>query len=465
MIRCRRRDIIVLAAALAAFSPLVRTAEAQADEIRDEAGPVLRVHSSGWLHLRGAAWRRAGKNLDLGTSEPDRVTDIVVSQVRDESLPVNVDVVEASEAEWAEARTYFAYRRVATEKSVSQVETIELIRGYAYVKMEKVEIADPTEFSFSQVLERLIHDPDDPLLSVVVAQIARETGLNVEQLSHLRSSMEQGLADLAKDQLWRVVLELDRGVDIRRNDVQILQRWGAEERQGMMKLWEELSKMSPDELVGVLLEKVQIQGEDSLLHAFVTAGILDSQSGSTDLATLMSLLHYPFIISRRSSGGAEGTEIVIYARGLDPDDLYEYCEVFYFFLHSGGTAPIYLLTYIADPNAANKNRRMHATKTLGKCSYARVHLRRAKAGAANGSNEWHIVSLDSITKEPIDDGLDPHLKTVLRQAHSDAVRAGIKPAADLCGIVGLTDPPNENSNSDPDSHPANPPTGGSPNGI
>ncbi|MBX3373854.1 MAG: hypothetical protein KF817_08460 [Phycisphaeraceae bacterium] len=389
----------------------------------DDPGPTLRVHGAGILHLRGFAARS-----EMFAGETRRETDIVLSEVHT-TWPASKAGLETAEPAWALARPLAAMWTDLFGAVTSRAETIDLEKGYAYVKMAPEET--PLQMSLLDKQVLILADPAK-FTPPIMSWLLRQVRLQNEVQAAIPELMVTGLQTFAADP---ALMALILPGDVPARAPAVMDRHGeliAFDRYWMTHFAHEVNVSV---LIDALLSREGTPRETMVRRAMAAMRLASLAAETEDLSRYMALIRYPFILSRRSIGGAEGTEIVIFARSTGTTG--KSAEVFYFFLHSDTVEEIEVAAYVLNPFSGVEEL-LPAPVPVEVCRYARVPL---QMKMHDGVEKWFLPNANSITVHDIGTAMPSDLVAVLQHAHRDACLAGIEPESPItCGGLELACP-------------------------
>lgn len=382
-----RRRIAVAILCTIAFAALNGPAGAIDPPSADESAPSdLWLSPGGMLRMNGIAWRWTPQD-----GQEKRYTAIVVS-----AFPAEVPAEGALPlSAWARIRPARTIADDADGALQHHVSTVHLVEGCAYVKMG----TSPQGLALSPA-EQLAVLMDAPEVFVnLLGDTDEERRSRVAALRALRAAYPgpEGLADLIKQ------LTAMRAGD------------------------------EPVTLQRVGFDVSRAAGE--VLHL--------ARDNNSDLAASVGLFRFPFILARRTIGGAEGTEIVVSVRERDGAHGRR-ADVAYFHLHAGGTDPI-KLTYRDENLFGGEPALASNLVSIPMGQFARLTL---KPVMHQGEEYWVRDGGDIPAPQSIGESLEMEIHTgltveaILSEAYRSACLAGIEPQVPLgFGALSLTCPP------------------------
>ena len=162
-----------------------------------------------------------------------------------------------------------------------------------------------------------------------------------------------------------------------------------------------------------------------------------------DVLKYMDLLYFPFMRSRRTVAGAEGTEVVVYTPhapepGTGTGSSAQHTGfVWYFYLHSPLETPVYIAGDWWDAATRTINE-MPAAFQLPLLHAVRIPVIRVQPAlgnearwAINGKPQDVFEVFSIAPEDPVNALMTPELWQVLHQAHADACDAGLEPKSPI----------------------------------
>lgn len=335
-----------------------------------DAPKDLYISPDGMLRMEGIADLKAAAGVP-GT----RYTSIVVSSFPDES--------SGPPSPWAHIQP--VHETAYTPEGVLKyaVSTLLLLEGCAYVQMK----TSPPGMALSEAEQfaAVLDAPEE--YSFLLAENLQERRSRVAALQALRAAYPgpEGLADLI----------------------------------------EQLTAMRAGDRTGL----VRGLGDDATEAGLELLGRVRSTS---DIGDSISFVRFPFILARRTIGGAEGTEIVTSAHAYQVGTE-DRTDVMYFYLHSEKIDPIkvrYHVQNLVDDKQAIDPEYLQ----IPLASFARITL---KPVMHEGEEHWVRVGADAPVPMPISEHLDLEIRAdvtvrdLLSLAYTNACGAGIRPQSPL----------------------------------
>ena len=328
------------------------------------------VPSDGWVNLPGYSIKRG---------EVKRTLEIVISE-RDD---LHTEVARFEDAQRSRLRNLVRY----------DVRTYNILNGYAYMRSTAAG-----------------GRADDPAIGG-----RRPVDLGVLDLE-LQWAFDDALALAQRDPAVAAFIGLD-------GDLQQLGGLIEDEgvREDLVRIQEQIDRVRReesvigrvDQLIAMLREPDGMRpegGQERQMRRRALLAVYLSMSPADVLYDILGFLPFPFILSNRTVGGAEGTEVVTYARqsGIGTVDVY------YFYIASASNYDVKLAAY------NHKNMRTPIT-TIEVGEYAHIPMAWTEIGG--GEHDWCLPDGRSIVVDEISDITDTVLTSVLRYAHRDACDA------------------------------------------
>lgn len=358
------QKLFVPVACLGTIAGLCDRAEAQ--QCRVSNGPP---QSSSRVKLQGQVRRRAPLSLD---------------ELRDIDYAVNGEYWTL-DATNCPAPGFWA---------TTEFHGIELAKKYGYVKMREVGAA---------AAAALLPGPEE----IVILTVDEPDRFLPAVLTALRRNLRLGDSDADATRWTNLATTVDRAVRadaVRALVAKLPAEFQTEAFAPFRKL---LSERRLDRLVQKFLE-AEAQNQPAAVVMLLYATALVDPGG---LSMVVELTKFPFIVAKRTIGGAEGTEIVVYVH----EPQLGICAVYYFYLYSQHiNAPI----QVVGTRVINGVRQAECEE-LGIGEYA---VGTVQQQTVDGKTDWYLQAAWTIGR--IDDITNP-------SAAWSAFHEAVPPAYDL----------------------------------
>ncbi len=317
-------------------------------------------------------------------------------------------------------RNESAYEDGSHVKQIAK--SVDLIEGYAYLKIEKpVSELEQLTLTAADVMRLTLEDPAR-FLPAVLQQLRREVRMTDGEFRRLSDHLFESVPRAALSPWTPLVLGCEEPSEPA--------PWVA----GATEAWQRYVRLETSELIREILAGPP-DSLEPLAESQVTEVLL-LKAASTGVSDFLSLLHLPFILSHRTIGGARGTEVVVYTHNTSPTT----ADVYYFYLFSKTPdKKVELAAYYLD---GGTEKMVGEPFRLEMCQYARVPLELMMYG---GEQRWFLTGQNDVEINQINTGLPGNLLDMLNKAYRDACIAGIDPSDVDCNGVNLACLTNEDS--------------------